>query len=75
MHLAEIPGRSVTVLSDVVILLLCFKLHTDARACARGAEIPGIDPRSSVLLLNGSSFELLNDARARRGNPGHRSRK
>ena len=71
MHLAEIPGRSVTVLSDVVILLLCFKLHTDAR----GAEIPGIDPRSSVFLLNGSSFELLNDARARRGNPGHRSRK
>ena len=71
MHLAEIPGRSVTVLSDVVILLLCFELHTDARA----AEIPGIDPGSSVLLLNTSSFELLKDARARRGNSGHRSRK
>jgi hypothetical protein len=75
MHLAEIPGRSATVLSDVVILLLCFELHTDARACARAAEIPGIDPGSSVLLLNASSFELLKDARARRGNSGHRSRK
>ena len=64
MHLAEIPGRSVTVLSDVVILLLCFELHTDARA--RAAEIPGIDPGSSVLLLNASSFELLKDARAPR---------
>ena len=55
MHVAEIPGRSATVLSDVVILLLCFELHTDARACARAAEIPGIDPGSSVLLLNGST--------------------
>ena len=61
------PGSTVLLLN-----LNYFELLNDARARARAVEIPGIDPGSSLLLLNDSTSETR--ARAR-GNRGHRSRK
>ena len=70
---AEIPGMDPG--SNVLLLnkLNSELPRTHARACA--AEISGIDPGSSVLLQNGSTTSFDGRARARRGNPGHRSRK